>query len=53
MIFASIMSMVDHSCYLVIANVMQSTPKFDLFLVIDFEDGDELFILQLHIRALN
>ena len=41
------------SFYLVISNVMKSTPKLELLLVIDVEDGDELFILQLHIRALN
>ena len=39
-------------CYLILANVMQSAPQLEFLLVIDCQDGNKLFILQLHVRTL-
>ena len=46
---------INHYCYhyLILSNVMQSTPHLEFLLVIDCEDGDKLFILKLHVRALD
>ena len=38
--------------YLILSDVMQSTPQLEFLLVIDCQDGNKLFILQLHIRTL-
>ena len=45
--------MTTNNYYLILSNVVQSTPNLELLLVIDCEDGDKLSVLKLHVWALD